>query len=319
MKKMLIILFVFLSTVVFSYDLIGDMTNTSSWSDFKDQRVKTELKLYIDDYGDNHYTQLTLLGDTSSNEVGIYKAYTELYKDKLTIGIGKQKVVWGTAYAYNLTDIFNTANPLDPRAEKVGVNSLKLKYNLTDMSRIELVNFEKAGNYENYAGRVTFLLGTFEIMANYLNYMDMEDFIFEFRGDVIVGVWSQINYKKMENDEKLIAVAGIDYSFDISDRILTLLGEAMYDLDSEKGAGYINTGFGLTDEMSISVNYMFDLEFEAGVLSTKLDYVYSDNISLGVGYTYYNVLDELKEDYKIQFGMGNIPKSSSYIEVKSYF
>jgi hypothetical protein len=73
------------------------------------------------------------------DQVLLDRALVKLYFKPFDLFAGKQIVAWGTGYAFNPTDVWNTKNPLDADAPKTGVNALRLEIPLGAVSGISLV------------------------------------------------------------------------------------------------------------------------------------------------------------------------------------
>lgn len=74
-----------------------------------------------------------------SDKVVLDRALVKAYFKHFDLFIGRQMIAWGTGYAFNPTDVWNSKNPLDPDAPKVGVAALRLEIPLGALSRISIV------------------------------------------------------------------------------------------------------------------------------------------------------------------------------------
>ena len=63
-------------------------------------------------------------------------AYVRLSPGRFDITVGKQQLPWGTGYAWNPTDLFNTKNIFDPTYEKEGVTAVKIAFTPVSMAEI---------------------------------------------------------------------------------------------------------------------------------------------------------------------------------------
>lgn len=67
------------------------------------------------------------------------RLWAEYQKNKWAIRAGRQRINWGLTTVWNSNDIFNTYNFLDfDYEERPGSDALKLKYNVSDFSNIEV-------------------------------------------------------------------------------------------------------------------------------------------------------------------------------------
>lgn len=67
------------------------------------------------------------------------RALIKVFFKPFDLYIGRQMIAWGTGYAFNPTDIWNSKNPLDPDAPKSGVNALRMEIPLGMLSGISVV------------------------------------------------------------------------------------------------------------------------------------------------------------------------------------
>ncbi len=64
-------------------------------------------------------------GFAYQNEYFLDNVYVSFYSKHFNLRVGKQQLPWGSGYAWNPTDLFNTKNLMDPTYEKTGVNAIK--------------------------------------------------------------------------------------------------------------------------------------------------------------------------------------------------
>ncbi len=68
----------------------------------------------------------------------LFRAFTTVYLDKVQITLGRQRIAWGTGFAWNPTDLFNPFNPAAIELEeKEGVDAVYVTIPLGALSRFE--------------------------------------------------------------------------------------------------------------------------------------------------------------------------------------
>lgn len=312
------IVFILLSFSFYSVEIEGDIKGIYSVDDLNNGTNDFEAKVYLSKSKKNLFTEVSFIAD--DEEVEVYRAYLDLYKDKLKTTIGKQAVYWGNSYIFNnINLIFNEINLENPREETYGVNSLDIKYNFGPFSRSEFMIFEKEEKSDNYAIRHTFTISNFEFMAAYFDYKSMEekknqDFIFEIKGDLGIGFWTQYASKKEENERHDIFVAGGDYSFNVNGKTLYCLLEGAYDFYLKSGGIYLMYSYSFREDIMwtqgfVNAGYM-------NFVTSKLTYLYSDDVDLNLIYNYYDDINSYFEDYREE---KEEIKNKISLEVKVYF
>ncbi len=121
-----------------------------------------ELSMMLSDVDFDHIIKFLPYSSLySSEKVLLDRALVKMYFDRFDLYIGRQMIAWGTGYAFNPTDIWNSKNPLDPAAPKSGVNALRAEIPFGALSGLSLIaapgrNFEHSGGgfrYKTNAGR----------------------------------------------------------------------------------------------------------------------------------------------------------------------
>lgn len=300
MKKIIISL-LFASSLS-ALDFSAELKSSYRLENFEESSTPIEAKLFANYGEEDFFTEFAIIANGSEeNPVEIYRAYVELYKDDLTISLGRQMLLWGNTFIFNGANVFNKIDIEDPRAESIGVDSLRLKYNLTDLSRAEAIVFDNGVSNDNYGFRYTFTLSNFEVMANYLNYkkeypvgnslvsMRSEDIVLEVKGDIGIGIWSQYINKRVEDmEDKNSIVLGGDYSFDINGNFLYTVAESIYLIEDKKASFYLMYNYTLGDDIVWSQGTIFDGEFESKFITNNLTYVYNDYVDIKIAYNYYD-------------------------------
>ena len=105
------------------------------------------------------------------------RALLKLYFKPFDLFMGRQMIAWGTGYAFNPTDIWNTKSPLDPNAPKLGVNAIRAEIPFGSVSGLTLVASPGADFEHSSAGfRLKGNLGGFDfsLCGMRVNTVDME-------------------------------------------------------------------------------------------------------------------------------------------------
>ena len=78
----------------------------------------------------------------------VERLWAKYSNDKLELILGRQRINWGINLVWNPNDIFNTYSYVDfDYEERPGADAALIKYNIGDMSSIELA--AKVGNYKD--------------------------------------------------------------------------------------------------------------------------------------------------------------------------
>ncbi len=71
-------------------------------------------------------------------EQRVFRAFTSVYVGPITATLGRQRVAWGTGFAWNPTDLLNPYNPAAIElGEKAGIDGLHISASTGDFSRLE--------------------------------------------------------------------------------------------------------------------------------------------------------------------------------------
>jgi len=271
---------------------------------------------------EDYYTEVSLIGEEGEDpELAFYTGYLEYYSGDLTLSGGRQRISWGHGYIFNLSDVFNEVDIEDPGSEKRGVDSLRLRYSTGDMSRLEFVGFKTDEKDENFAGRYTFLWENYEFMANYFNTVEVspvsgkaeknERYVLEVKGDMVIGVWSQVSYAEFEGDKVYTLVLGGDYNFDLYGMALYTAAEGIF---SEESSGiYLTYRLRIDEAFEFYQGYIFSQG--SRYINSTLNYIYNDYVNFEVAYNYYHGFDELGYTTK---GGGTL-RHEVVVRTKMYF
>ncbi len=348
-KKIHIIVFLVLSFTIFSADVNYELKNTFKSIDMKKSSSELSGKVDVKIKEEDFYSQITLRGNYINKEgnIEIERGYTEIYRDKLSLSIGRQRIAWGAGYLFNYADTFNEPDPLDPKGDKKGVDSAKARYDLTDTSKIEILTVQNMRDKLDYAARYTFTLGKFEVMGNYIRvtseklnsmltafpdaYILNEYAIIETRGEFIVGLWGEIIYKRnikenlpetisaMFEKEEKIGVIGSDYTISLgegSDSSIYILGEYSYNDTTKDRLLYGQIKYTATSDVDIITSVLSDISKGAHISNTALNYTMNDYVITTVGYTKY--INAEKSKY-IENSVKNNEESEAYLTFKVNF
>ncbi|MGM0608490.1 MAG: hypothetical protein ACQESP_08725 [Candidatus Muiribacteriota bacterium] len=288
MKK-LIFVFVFFSIYlsILSFQNLSQEHDLSFFTGSSlDNHLYFDSRFETFKYSDDFYfnARVRFRGDKDDLDLSFDRAYMNYAEDKTSITLGRQRIYWGLSHVFNYTDIFNDIDVADPKKDRTGVDALRILYNETFFSRIELANEFKSGN-DNFALRYTQFKDGWEYMINYLNYsrmgVDFQDYILEFQGNLKVGLWGQIisHQKPVTNNTYVL---GLDYSYLLKNTTLYLISEFSF---SEKADYYyFGANYSLSDYQSVDIGYTESdsdrLFFQAGT-----DYMIDDFKSFRVQYS----------------------------------
>ena len=94
-----------------------------------------------------------------------FRAFASLYMGRTQVTIGRQRIAWGTGFAWNPTDLLNPFNPaaieLD---EKAGIDAVHVMQPTGDFSRLELVLAPgRQASQGSFAARYGFHVGEYDI------------------------------------------------------------------------------------------------------------------------------------------------------------
>ncbi|TDT72375.1 hypothetical protein EV215_0176 [Hypnocyclicus thermotrophus] len=311
------LLFILVSNLIFAIDYTTELNSKYSYNN-EDISYYNSAKFGIKLYENDLYTEISFLGENydTNNDLKVYTAFAEIYQNDLTLSIGKQKTNWGLGTLFNLTNIFNQADIKNPKSDKEGINGLDIKYRPTGMSKIEGFLFKNNYSNKNIAVRYINSFNNIEYNLNYLDYKlslnRIKDIIVEFKGEDIVGYWSQFNYKKIKDTSTKIATLGIDYTFDIFEKNLYIANEIMNNFDEEIVLNYTNFSYSLTDLITYNQTFIFDFKGEENVILSNLSYIFNDYTTIDItNYKYNNIKnifnttqsinDKLELEFKINF------------------
>ncbi|WP_372714611.1 hypothetical protein, partial [Ilyobacter sp.] len=308
---------------VFPLDYFGEIEGTQRFKSYNNSSGSLELILGAEHEEENWYSQLSLRAqDDSEDPLDLYRSYVELYGDSLTFSAGRQMIVWGSAYIFNGADVFNEVDIENPRSDKDGLDSVRIKYNSKNMSRLESVIFKNSERDDNIGARYTFLVDNYEFMANYFHYdrknnmgesVKNEDIVLEVKGDLGIGVWSQLIHRNSDVSDQNSVVLGGDYSFDIGGNLLYTLAETIYIKEEDRGAVYLMYNYVVSEDIEVFQSLLVDGKISYLYLRSGVTYKLNDYFNFQVSYNYYNNFRGLN------YIQGEEFDSELVLEIKGFF
>lgn len=326
--KMGLLLFLISAASLFFYGQVSHALDSSGYLENKIQIANNEnitetnkFKLDTQVKSDTYFMLVSIVGinnlidddDESvelkekNNILKLNRAYLDLYKTWGKVTIGLQNLAWGNGYLYNLADLFNQVNVLDPKGEKEGIGALDTKWNITDTARLEAVILPRATVSETDHGlRGQFTAGSFEFTANALRKTLTAippatgqtlrfAYVLECKGELgetAPGLWFQGGYFRDEPSAGEINkyhsyVFGTDYTVPVGNG-LYLLGEYQQNSPTDgHDKLYFNTRYSVNGNLTWSLAGLRDIEEQAGMYSLNLKYFINDSIEFSGSYNYY--------------------------------
>ncbi|WP_319370392.1 hypothetical protein [uncultured Ilyobacter sp.] len=324
MKKRCFFLFLILVSEVFSLNYFGEVEGTQRFRSYNKSNGYLELILGAEHMEEDFYSQVSIMAtDDPSDHLDLYRGYVEFYRDSTTFSVGRQMLVWGSAYLFNGADVFNELELENPRSEKEGLDSVRIKYNLENMSRLEGVVFKNSVRDDNLGARYTFLVDNYEFMANYFHYdkknsagesVKNEDIVLEVKGDAGIGVWSQLIHRESDSSPQNSIVLGGDYSFDLSGNLFYTLIETIYISEENRGAAYLRYNYVVSEDVEVFQSLLMDAGISYFYLRSGFNYKLNDYFNLQISYNYYNNFRGLNYS-----NMEKELNSELVFEIKGYF
>jgi hypothetical protein len=167
--------------------------------------------------------------------------YARLSYKQADLTVGKQQLSFGTGYAWNPTDVFNTKDVLDPTYEQTGHNALRLDISIGSRNGITaLYQPEYIWDSSTKLVRVRTGISRFDVSAiaveqqyvsTYFGPYGTSYFYYRrhlFGGDMVgqllgLGVWSEYAYNDLQDTDDFVEfLVGGDYTFNSG---LHVLGE----------------------------------------------------------------------------------------------
>ncbi len=287
-----------------------------------------------------------------SDRIALDRALIKAYFRHFDLFIGRQTIAWGTGYAFNPTDVWNSKNPLDPDAPKTGVNALRMEIPLGDLSRISLVA-SPGREIENSSGGIRFKtnIARFDLSFSGIRFMNADRRLFglppktmtgaDLAGQIgDIGVWAEAALNNPSHQGRkhtdfdscfLQADFGLDYTFPNG---LYVMAEYFYNQLGRKSSSEYNSTdllHLLTGEMpGFARHYLFaglrydapgGISFSAFALGNTVDRSVMLLPSVEYGLT-----DDINIELGAQVGTGDPDKSeygsvlpNLYLKVTGFF
>ncbi len=298
MKKLILLLLIFRGALALEPFL--ELEGEYRLQNYKENRWYYKSIGGLKHWGEDYYTEISLIGEEGEDpEVAFYTGYLEYYAGDLTLSGGRQRISWGHGFIFNLSDVFNEIDIEDPGSEGRGVDSLRVRYSLREMSRLELVGFKTDEKDENFAGRYTFLWEDYEFMVNYFNTVEIspvsgkgekvERYVLEVKGDMVIGVWGQLSYAEFEDDDSYALVLGGDYNFDLYGKNLYTAIEGI--VSQESSGVYLTYRLRIDEAYEFYQGYIFTQGRQ--YINSTLSYTYNDYVTFELAYNYYHEFGQL--------------------------
>ncbi|MBD3319676.1 MAG: hypothetical protein GF350_01110 [Chitinivibrionales bacterium] len=190
------------------------------------------------------------------------RAMIKLYFRHFDLFIGRQMIAWGTGYAFNPTDAWNSKNPFDPEAPKIGVNALRAEIPFGALSGLSLV-VSPGADFNHTAGGVRWKtnIARFDLSLCGMRIMTADREIYSLFAESVPSVFT----KRSLVPEKLIA--GLDFAGQIGE--IGVWGETAFNNPVYSGMEYYDL-----DSLYIQAVAGGDYTFENG-LYTMAEYYYN--------------------------------------------
>jgi hypothetical protein len=156
-------------------------------------------------------------GDQYNLRQLLFRAFATVYTEKIQITLGRQRIAWGTGFAWNPTDLLNPFNPAAIELEeKAGVDAVHVTVPLGPLSRFEAVYAPGKGRLRSSTA--------FRVSSNLLGY-DFSVMGGDFQNDKVLGgdfagyfggagFRGEFAYTWKQRDENYLrAILNADYNF----------------------------------------------------------------------------------------------------------
>lgn len=287
-----------------------------------------------------------------SDKVILDRALIKAYFRHFDLFIGRQMIAWGTGYAFNPTDVWNSKNPLDPDAPKTGVNALRMEIPMGDLSRISLV-VSPGRDLKNSSGGIRYKtnIARFDLSLSGIRLMNADRKLLGLPPRIIIGadlagqigdagVWAEAALKnphyngiKYTNFDScyLQADVGLDYTFTNG---VYVMAEYCYNQPGQKKSSDYNAAdllYIFAGEMSgFARHYLFaGMRYE---VTSRLSYSVftlgnmADQSVMLLPAAQYRLSDDICFELGAQIGIGHRKKSeyggvypNCFLKVSGYF
>ncbi len=270
------------------------------------------------------------------DDVKLDNAYLRMYAGSATITVGRQQISFGSGYAWNPTDHFNTKSILDPTYEQPGVDGLRL--DLTPASGLDLTmlyspesDWKKSGKLV----RVTARLGRFDLAASLGQVTETgaacrRDMLgVDVVGQALgLGCWSENALTELDGDQYWANIVGVDYTFESGWYVMTeyyrneegatgsySLGDWIGYLTGEaktlsRDQVYAYTLYPLTDLVNIGGSVIVSANDGGALIVPTWDYSISDETTLSFFGSIYT--GDAGDMYSRDLGSGGMIRLRAY-------
>lgn len=282
-----------------------------------------------------------------SDTIFLDNAYLKLSFSMFDLTVGKQQISFGTGYAWNPTDLFNTKDVIDPTYEQPGHTAIRLDAALSSMYMAIAAYFPENDWHES--GKLLRLkgkIGHFDYSAIYAEkFWQLSDFINfqtlnekrqlyggDFTGELLgLGVWGEFSFNTLKgHDDFLEILFGADYTLDNGTYIMAEyfrneLGRSdheQYDLIDwlrfflaesrtiSRDNLYLYIDYPLTDLIHVSNSFITSLSDQSIALVPSLSYSMYQNVEMNMFLTF-NIGDNDKA-FSSEQGSGGILRLRVY-------
>lgn len=284
-------------------------------TDFEKSQIPIFFSLNAVYRENDTYSEFKIKG--SKEDLKLEKAYSEIYTGNYTLTFGRQPVSWGNSYIFNRMNSLTGINILNPKEKNNTLDGLKIKYTGLNNEKTEFVVFD-VNKANNYALRQSVLVKNYELQINYIKKEksnlsapldeDINDLIFEFKGDLLLGIWGQIAHSFQY--DKNYYVLGLDYNFPFFQKNLYLLWEGTYSEKNKLFLNYFRYNIPFNQWTSLSGGLLIS-EGEQ-VLTTSINHKINDIVELNLSQIYAD-----SESYKKLMGLNT--RNSLELQLKAVF
>ena len=209
-------------------------------------------------------------------------------EENFEITFGRQRIAWGTSWAWNPIDLFNPSSPLDfDNEEKNGADALRLQYFLNYNSSIDLVyKHAEDKNHRNVALKYLNSISEYDLHILIGYQRDYPYFGFAWAGDIqgagfrgeLVYHNSQEKFIFLENNlfqysnkSYVVANLSFDYTFESS---FYIHSEFLYNDIAEKRSEFLNIYLNSLSQSRFSVFY--EIAYQVADLA-RANVIFIDN------------------------------------------
>jgi hypothetical protein len=317
----------------------GYLDNRFQVNDDEQVSISNKAKIEIKEKADNYYMLVAMQGFYETreqeaaneakeaetvNEFKLSRAYIDLYRKWGKTTLGLQNLAWGSGYYFNLPDLFNVPDPVDPKGEKDGINALEAKWNINATTFGEVVFLPDNDLAESdYGIRVKSNLGLFDLILNNVKKQAPNELvrkrqsaIMECRGEIgedYPGLWVQTAYNNDTMTDGAEAdyfscVGGMDYTFRLGNGVYIVGEYCRNGIVEHSEQLFFSTQYDFNSSLSGRLNYLHDLTNGGDLYSLNIKYYIFDKVELSNTLNYYPdgsaKIGLINNDIKIEYVLG---------------